>query len=92
MEGAHLFQGITDATMTHGEGWQFIELGRFMERASATATLLDVHFRDFAGARDQPAEVGEYVEWVRCCNRAARLRRTAVTTPRTCGRSASPSS
>src|SRR5262249_54688675 len=24
-EGAHLFQGITDSTMTHGEGWQFIQ-------------------------------------------------------------------
>ncbi|MEI7773053.1 MAG: alpha-E domain-containing protein, partial [Chloroflexales bacterium] len=26
-EGAHLFQGVTDATMTHGEGWQFIQVG-----------------------------------------------------------------
>jgi uncharacterized alpha-E superfamily protein len=71
MEGVHLFQGITDATMTHGEGWQYIELGRYIERASATAALLDVHYRDFPGARDQPAEVGEYVEWVAllrsCC-------------------------
>ncbi len=71
MEGVHLFQGITDATMTHGEGWQYIELGRYIERASATAALLDVHYRDFPGGRDQPAEVGEYVEWVAllrsCC-------------------------
>jgi len=66
-----LFQGITDATMTHGEGWRYIELGRYLERASATAALLDVHFRDFPGTRDQPAEVNEYVEWVAllrsCC-------------------------
>jgi len=71
MEGIHLFQGITDATMTHGEGWQYIELGRYLERASATAALLEVHYRDFPGGRDQPAEVGEYVEWVAllrsCC-------------------------
>lgn len=71
IEGVHLFQGITDATMTHGEGWQYIDLGRYLERASATAALLDVHYRDFPGARDQPAEVGEYVEWVAvlrsCC-------------------------
>ena len=26
-QGAHLFQGITDATMSHGEGWQFIRCG-----------------------------------------------------------------
>ena len=49
IEGVHLFQGITDATMTHGEGWHFIELGRYIERASATAALLDVQYRDFSG-------------------------------------------
>jgi uncharacterized alpha-E superfamily protein len=64
IEGVHLFQGITDATMTHGEGWRYIELGRYLERASGTAALLDVHYREFTGGRDQPTHVGEYVEWV----------------------------
>src|SRR6202020_1914279 len=32
IQSSHLFQGITDSTMTHGEGWQFIQTGRFMER------------------------------------------------------------
>jgi len=53
-DGAHLFQGITDTTMNHGEGWQFIQLGRFMERAVSVSSLLDVHFR----AR-RPASVDE---------------------------------
>ena len=39
-EGAHLFQGITDGTMSHGEGWQFIQLGRYVERTDALAALL----------------------------------------------------
>ena len=43
-QGVHLFQGITDATMSHGEGWQFIQIGRSIERAQATAILLDVQF------------------------------------------------
>ena len=51
-EGAHLFQGITDSTMTHGEGWQFIQAGRFLERAVAVAMLVGVHFRNFYGKRD----------------------------------------
>ncbi len=46
-EGVQLFAGITDATMNHSEGWHFIRLGHFIERASATAALLDVHFQDF---------------------------------------------
>ena len=42
----HLFQGITDSTMSHGEGWQFIQLGRYLERAAATTTLLDIYHRE----------------------------------------------
>ncbi|MEJ7616536.1 MAG: alpha-E domain-containing protein [Pyrinomonadaceae bacterium] len=38
-DGAHLFLGITEATMSHGEGWQFIQLGRYIERAGATSAL-----------------------------------------------------
>ena len=30
--------------MNHGEGWQFIQVGRFMERVQATARLIDLHF------------------------------------------------
>ena len=70
IEGVHLFQGITNATMTHGEGWHFIELGRYVERASATAALLEVHYRDPPDAAAS-AGVGQYVEWVgllrSCC-------------------------
>ena len=32
--GRHLFQGITDATMSHGEAWHFARLGRKLERAT----------------------------------------------------------
>ncbi len=61
-QGAHLFQGITDATMSHGEGWQFIQVGRAIERAGATAALLDVHFTDFLTRH--PTETVDYLAWV----------------------------
>jgi uncharacterized alpha-E superfamily protein len=64
IEGVHLFQGVTDATMTHGEGWQFITLGRYLERARSIAALLSVQFGESAVDTEQPTEVGEYVEWV----------------------------
>lgn len=44
-KGSHLFEGITDSTLSHGQGWQFIQIGRFIERAMATARLLDVEFQ-----------------------------------------------
>src|SRR6266478_1565083 len=33
IEGVHLFQGVTDSTMSHGQGWHFIRVGRYIERA-----------------------------------------------------------
>ena len=59
-DGTYLFQGITDSTMTHGEGWQFIQAGRSLERASSLSTLLGVHFREFYGRGAEP----EPLEWI----------------------------
>jgi uncharacterized alpha-E superfamily protein len=59
-DSAHLFQGITDSTMTHGEGWQFIQAGRGLERASALSTLISVHYREFYGSASEP----EPLEWL----------------------------
>jgi uncharacterized alpha-E superfamily protein len=43
IEGVHLFEGVTDATMGHGEGWRFLQVGRHIERAGTTAALVDLH-------------------------------------------------
>ncbi|PWU21435.1 MAG: hypothetical protein C5B50_01670, partial [Verrucomicrobia bacterium] len=40
----HLFNGITAATMTHGEPWHFFQLGRALERADKTSRILDVKY------------------------------------------------
>jgi uncharacterized alpha-E superfamily protein len=49
-EGVQLFQGVTDSTMTHAEGWQFIQAGRHLERAVSVAMLVGVHFEEFQAA------------------------------------------
>jgi uncharacterized alpha-E superfamily protein len=41
---SHLFVGVTDATMSHGEGWHFGRMGRLIERADKTSRLLDVKY------------------------------------------------
>jgi uncharacterized alpha-E superfamily protein len=43
-QASHLFNGITDATMTHGEAWHFCRLARKLERADKTSRILDVKF------------------------------------------------
>lgn len=42
--GCHLFQGVSDATMTHNEAWHFLRLGQKLERADQTSRILDVKF------------------------------------------------
>lgn len=63
-EGAHLFQGVTDATMSHGEGWQYIQLGRYIERTDTLAKLMTTHFARITHLLDQAVENPEYLEWV----------------------------
>jgi len=41
---SHLFVGITDGTMSHGEGWHFCRIGRMLERADKTSRILDVKY------------------------------------------------
>ncbi len=63
-EGSHLFQGITDSTMTQSEGWRFIQLGRLMERATSVASLLDVHYAEVYQGVGKAENADEYLEWV----------------------------
>jgi uncharacterized alpha-E superfamily protein len=60
-EGIHLFQGITDSTMNQNESYQFIEVGRYLERASTVAQLLDVHYAAFS---QEHSYGGEFLEWI----------------------------
>jgi uncharacterized alpha-E superfamily protein len=67
----HQFQGVTDSTMSHGEGWQFIQLGRYIERAAATTTLMDVYHRERFEPPNSAAAGYEFLEGaglLRCCS------------------------
>jgi uncharacterized alpha-E superfamily protein len=70
VDGIHLFKGVSDTTMIHGEGWQFIRLGRYLERAYATATLLEVYQERLLDLPEREHSGYQYLELVgllRCC-------------------------
>ena len=70
LDGIHLFKGVSDTTMIHGQGWQFIRLGRHLERAYATATLLEVFQPELFGVPERDHSGSLYLEQVgllRCC-------------------------
>lgn len=62
-EGTALFQGLADSTMSHGEGWHFIQVGRALERARATARLVDVQSREFLAGTRWGSD-GDHPEWI----------------------------
>jgi uncharacterized alpha-E superfamily protein len=41
---SHEVIGVTEATMSHGEAWNFAKIGRLIERADKTSRILDVKY------------------------------------------------
>jgi uncharacterized alpha-E superfamily protein len=70
IDGIYLFKGTTDTSMIHGQGWQFIRLGRYLERAYATATLLEVYQSELFPPHERESSGYLHLELVgllRCC-------------------------
>jgi uncharacterized alpha-E superfamily protein len=70
VDGIHLFKGVSDTTMIHGQGWQFIRLGRYLERCYSTATLLEVFQPELLTVPEREHSGYQYLEQVgllRCC-------------------------
>jgi uncharacterized alpha-E superfamily protein len=62
VEQLHMLEGVTYSTMQHGEGWHFIQLGRYIERAQLVSRLLDLHFG--AVSRAESADTPKYLDWI----------------------------
>ena len=84
IDGVHLFQGVTDTTMSHGEEWQFIQMGRYLERAAAIANLLDLYQPEILQYRRKSPRKGANTRsgWG-CCVAARPSKPTARSTRRT---------
>ena len=60
---SHLYVGITDATMSHGEGWHFGRLGHLLERADKTSRILDaMYFVLLPGVTDIDGPIDD-IQW-----------------------------
>jgi uncharacterized alpha-E superfamily protein len=57
-------QGMADATLMHNEGWLFMQLGKYIERADKTSRILDVRYLTLP-ERGLPKTIGqeEVLEW-----------------------------
>ncbi len=59
-----LLHGIAGGTMAHGEAWEFYQLGRYLERASQTARILDVKYHILLPTPDQVGTPVDQAHWV----------------------------
>ncbi|MDB5739197.1 MAG: hypothetical protein JWP16_237 [Alphaproteobacteria bacterium] len=60
LEDMHALEGVTYSTLSHGEGWYFLELGRHIERVQQLGRLLDVHFK----VAQAPEHSPKYFDWL----------------------------
>ena len=58
-----LIHGIGDATMSHGESWQFFRLGMFLERISHTARILDVKYHILLPSIEDVGSPVDHAHW-----------------------------
>lgn len=61
--GTALFQGLCDAATNHDEGWQFIQLGKFLERADKTLRILDIQYHLLQGWTNPADEPLSNLQW-----------------------------
>ena len=59
-----LVRGIADATMSHGEAWEFFQLGTFLERASQTARIMDVKYHTLLPKGEDVGTPVDNAHWV----------------------------
>lgn len=59
-----LISGIAEGTMSHGEAWEFFQLGKNLERACQTARILDVKYHILLPATTQVGTPVDNAHWV----------------------------
>ncbi|MBV9671971.1 MAG: alpha-E domain-containing protein [Verrucomicrobia bacterium] len=64
LEASHLFQGITDATMGHDEGWDFVQLGKLLERGDRTSRILDIKYHILLPSGERVGGTVDTLEWM----------------------------
>jgi uncharacterized alpha-E superfamily protein len=64
LEGSQLFQGVTDATMSHDEGWEFIQLGKYLERADRSSRILDIKYHILLPTGEQIGGNVDTIQWM----------------------------
>ncbi len=61
--GAHLFNGIMDATLIHNESYHFANFGRLFERADKTARIIDMKYFYMLPRVEDVGTAIDFLQW-----------------------------
>lgn len=61
---SHLFTGLMDSTMSHGEAWNFARIGMMLERADKTSRILDVKYFMLLPQADMVNSPFDNIQWM----------------------------
>jgi uncharacterized alpha-E superfamily protein len=59
-----LFQGLTDATFTHDQGYKFIQAGKYLERADQTSRIIDIKYNMLLPENDSVGGTVDIAQWM----------------------------
>jgi uncharacterized alpha-E superfamily protein len=62
-ERSHLFRGVAEGTMPRGDAYNFMRLGTLLERADATARILDVKYHILLPSLGEVGGAIDYYQW-----------------------------
>ncbi len=63
VDHSHQFHGTTDATLTQYEGWHFIQVGKFLERADSASRILDLKYHILLPQGERVGGTVDTVQW-----------------------------
>jgi uncharacterized alpha-E superfamily protein len=72
MGASNLFQGLADQTLPHDQGWQFTQLGKYLERVDVTCRVIETKFGILRSADNLMAGAMRNIHWMAvlrsCCS------------------------
>ena len=61
---SHQFHGTTDATLTHGDGWNFLQLGKYLERADSASRIIDLKYHILLPSGEKVGGDVDTLQWI----------------------------
>lgn len=74
--GSQAFQGITNETLAHSEAYEFIQLGKHLERADKTVRIVDVKYAGVNRLTGGPEVSLQLIAMLRSCSAFEAFRKT----------------